>query len=41
MRQTLATDLPRLNTAFKREKLAPVDPAAKTAEPAPVTPPRP
>ena len=28
MRQSLATDLPRLNTALRREKLAPVDPAA-------------
>ena len=35
MRQTLATELPRLNTALKRERQAPVDPGAKPAAPAP------
>jgi hypothetical protein len=37
MKKTLDADLPRLNNALRREKLAPVDPAAKPA--APATPP--
>ena len=39
MRQAVATDLPRLNSALTRDKVAPVDPTAKPA-PVPVTPPR-
>ncbi len=35
MKKTLDTELPRLNNALRREKLAPVDPAAKAAPPAP------
>jgi photosystem II stability/assembly factor-like uncharacterized protein len=38
MRQTVATDLPRLNSALGRDKVAPVDPNAKPATPA--APPR-
>ncbi len=38
LRKTLATELPRLNTALKRERLAPVNPDAKP--PVPPTPPR-
>ena len=43
MTKSLDTDLPRLNNALKREKLAPVDPKAKPAAPAPAaaTPPAP
>jgi uncharacterized protein YicC (UPF0701 family) len=35
MRATLKTELPRLNAALKRENVAPVDPEAKPAPPAP------
>ncbi len=42
MKKTLDTDLPRLNNALRREKLAPVDPAARPpAPPAAAVPPRP
>ncbi len=34
MKQTLATELPRLNAALRREKIAAVDPAAPPAAPA-------
>ena len=34
MKKTLDADLPRLNNALRREKLAPVDPAAKPSTPA-------
>lgn len=37
MKKTLDTDLPRLNNALRREKLTPVDPAARPVPPA--TPP--
>ncbi len=39
MRQTVATDLPRLNSALAREKMPAVDPGARPATPP--TPPRP
>ncbi|MBP7776964.1 MAG: glycosyl hydrolase [Acidobacteria bacterium] len=35
MKKTLDSELPRLNNALRREKLAPVDPAAKAGPPAP------
>jgi photosystem II stability/assembly factor-like uncharacterized protein len=35
MQGTLKSDLPRLNTALQREKVAPVDPAARPAAPPP------
>jgi hypothetical protein len=38
MQSTLKTELPRLNAALKREKIAEVDPNAKPAPPAPATP---
>jgi photosystem II stability/assembly factor-like uncharacterized protein len=43
MRQTVTTELPRLNSALGREKVPAVDPAAKPAAPAtpPPSPPRP
>ena len=42
MKKTLDTDLPRLNNALRREKLAPVDPAARPpAPPTAAVPPRP
>ncbi len=34
MKKTLETELPRLNAALGREKLAPVDPAAAPPPPA-------
>jgi hypothetical protein len=34
MKQTLATELPRLNAALKRERIDAVDPKAKPAPPA-------
>jgi photosystem II stability/assembly factor-like uncharacterized protein len=37
MKQTLSTELPRLNAALKREKIEAVDPKAKPAVPAPTT----
>lgn len=41
MKKTLDADLPRLNNALRREKLAPVDPAAKPAAATPTPAPRP
>jgi hypothetical protein len=41
MKKTLDADLPRLNNALRREKLTPVDPAAKPATPPPATGSRP
>jgi len=38
MRQTLKTELPRLNAALRREKIDAVDPAAKPASPATAKP---
>ncbi|HUU33250.1 MAG TPA: hypothetical protein VMW48_04260, partial [Vicinamibacterales bacterium] len=38
MKKSLDTDLPRLNNALRRQKVAPVDPSAKTAAPAPPRP---
>ena len=40
MRQTLKTELPRLNAALKREKIDAVDPAAKPVTPAPTAKPQ-
>lgn len=41
MRRSLDADLPRLNNALRRDKVAPVDPAAPPPPPAAAPPPRP